>query len=96
VSAASPRAARWLALAATPTFAVMALVTSLQAAGAGVMLCSATPGGSPLDGMVMMYLLMSAFHAGPWLRLSWARPTPPGRRSGRPACWPTTGWWRSR
>ena len=73
MSAASPRAARWLALAAAPTFAVMALVTGLQAAGSGVMLCSATPGRSPVDGMVVMYLLMSGFHVAPWLRRSSGR-----------------------
>ena len=33
--------------------------------GAPDMLCSA----SPLTGMVPMYLLMSAFHAAPWLKL---------------------------
>jgi hypothetical protein len=33
------------------------------------MLCAALQGGSPLSGMVAMYLLMSAFHLGPWLRL---------------------------
>ena len=70
MSAVPSRPARWLALAATPTFAVMALVTSLQGAGSGVMLCSATPVGSPLDGMTVMYLLMSGFHAAPWLHLS--------------------------
>jgi len=70
MTAGSPRAARWLALAAAPTFAVMALVTGLQGTGSGVVLCEAAPGGSPIDGMVLMYLLMSAFHAAPWLRLS--------------------------
>jgi hypothetical protein len=30
-------------------------------------LCSAH--GSLMSGMVPMYLLMSAFHAGPWLRM---------------------------
>ena len=61
-------AADWLSLAAAPTFAVMALVT---AAGGGPldMLCASGPGASWLAGMVPMYLLMSAFHAGPWLRL---------------------------
>jgi hypothetical protein len=73
VNAAPSRTARWLALAAAPTFAAMALVTGLQATHAGVMLCSATPGGSQLDGMVVMYLLMSGFHAAPWLRLSSGR-----------------------
>jgi hypothetical protein len=60
------RAADGLRLAATPTFAVMALVTS---AGAPAdMICSAAH-ASPLSGMAPMYLLMSAFHAGPWLTL---------------------------
>jgi len=64
------RAARWLALAAAPTFAGMALVTGLQGTGPGVMLCQAGPGASPIDGMVVMYLLMSGFHLAPWLALS--------------------------
>jgi hypothetical protein len=58
--------AKWLGLAASPTFAAMALLTSL---GSGPMvLCSATA-GFPLAGMVPMYLLMSVFHAAPWLKL---------------------------
>jgi hypothetical protein len=60
------RLAAALGLAATPTFAVMALAAG--AAGPADMMCSAAP-ASPLAGMVPMYLLMSAFHAGPWLRL---------------------------
>jgi hypothetical protein len=63
VGAPRPGAADWLSLAAAPTFAVMALLT--LAGGAPDMLCSA----SPLTGMVPMYLLMSAFHAAPWLKL---------------------------
>ena len=56
----------WLSLAAAPTFATMALITAALGGGAGP-LCS--PDGSLMSGMVPMYLLMSAFHAGPWLRL---------------------------
>ena len=59
--------ATWLGLAASPTFAAMALLTSLGNAPM-VMLCSGTT-GFPLGGMVPMYLLMSVFHATPWLRL---------------------------
>ena len=57
-------AAGWLGLAAAPTFAVMALLTYLFGGGVD-MLCSM----SPLSGMVPMYVLMSAFHLAPWLRL---------------------------
>jgi hypothetical protein len=61
-------AAGWLGLAAAPTFAVMAL---LAGAGGGPpdMLCSAAQDASPLSGMVPMYVLMSAFHSAPWLKL---------------------------
>jgi hypothetical protein len=63
--------AKWLGLAASPTFAAMALLTSL---GSGPMvLCSATA-GFPLGGMVPMYLLMSVFHVTPWLRVIAGRP----------------------
>jgi len=33
------------------------------------MMCSATDGVSLLSGMVPMYVLMSAFHSAPWLKL---------------------------
>ena len=64
-----------LSLAAAPTFAIMALLTGIQDAGMPGMLCSAAHDASPLTGMVPMYLLMSAFHSAPWLRLStnWRR-----------------------
>jgi len=60
-------AADWLCLAATPTFAIMALLTVLG--GEPDFLCAAMQHASPLDGMVPMYLLMSAFHSAPWLKL---------------------------
>lgn len=59
-------AAGWLAFAAAPVFAVMALLTHLSG---GDMLCTAAPGASSLTGMTTMYALMSAFHLSPWLRL---------------------------
>ena len=61
--------ARWLGLAAAPTFAIMALLTAVAGGGQPAMLCSAMPDGSPLGSMATMYALMSAFHATPWLRL---------------------------
>jgi hypothetical protein len=62
-------AADWLSLAAAPTFALMALVTVVFGGGAADMLCGAAQGMSPLGGMIPMYLLMSAFHFTPWLKL---------------------------
>ncbi|MDF2117702.1 hypothetical protein PY365_19155 [Roseiarcaceae bacterium H3SJ34-1] len=60
------RETEWLSLAAAPTFAAMALLTN-SLGGAPEMLC--TTGGTWLTGMVPMYLLMSAFHSAPWLKL---------------------------
>jgi hypothetical protein len=65
--------ADWLSLAAAPTFAVMALLTGCLG-GTPDMMCS--QGTWPFAGMVPMYVLMSAFHLTPWLRLI------AGRRSG--------------
>jgi len=70
--AAALGAADWLCLAAAPTFAIMALLSGVLGGGAPDMLCS---GASPLSGMTAMYLLMSAFHAAPWLKLVSRRPT---------------------
>jgi hypothetical protein len=58
--------ARPLALAAAPTFALMALLAGHGASP----ICAAAPGFLPLDGMTAMYLLMSLFHLPPWLRLA--------------------------
>jgi hypothetical protein len=70
--AAAFGAADWLCLAAAPTFAIMALLTGLGG-GAPDMLCAAAQDMSPLNGMVPMYLLMSAFHSAPWLKLIFSR-----------------------
>ena len=66
-AAVARAAADWLSLAAAPTFAVMAVMTATG--GQPQWLCAAAHPGSPLSGMVPMYLLMSAFHTAPWLRL---------------------------
>lgn len=67
--------ADWLCLAAAPTFALMALLTAISGSGPQ-MLCTAD--ASPFNGMVAMYMLMSAFHSSPWLKLI------AGRRKDRP------------
>ena len=55
---------RLLALAPTPTFALLAVLS----AGKESPICSAFH-SSPFTGMVAMYVLMSVFHAGPWLKI---------------------------
>jgi hypothetical protein len=51
---AASRMARWLPLAAAPTFATMAVFTGIFGDGVHT---------------VPMYVLMSAFNAAPWLQL---------------------------
>jgi len=67
--AAARRTTEWLGLAAAPTFAIMALLTSVLGGGQPDILCSAAEHASPLSGMTAMYLLMSVFHSPPWLKL---------------------------
>ena len=64
--------AEWLCLAATPTFAILALLTGLLGGSRMDSVCSAGS-WAPLSGMVPMYLLMSAFHSPPWLKLMFGR-----------------------
>ena len=61
-----------LCLAATPTFAIMALLSAIFSDGTADMLCAADH-ASMLTGMVPMYVLMSVFHASPWLKLVFGR-----------------------
>lgn len=61
--------ADWLGLAAAPTFAMMALLTGVPGGEPLNVLCGPAHSVSLLGGMAPMYLLMSAFHSAPWLRL---------------------------
>lgn len=72
-------AAGWLCLAAAPTFLGMALLTGLHGGDPADLFCSATQHASPLSGMAPMYLLMSAFHSPPWLKLIASRSRRPRR-----------------
>jgi len=63
---AAPALSRWLGLAAAPTFAVAAWWGQI---GAHPDICTAVHGSHALSGMTLMYLLMSVFHASPWLKL---------------------------
>lgn len=63
--------ARWLGLAAAPTFALMAWISAVGSAG--MTMCSAAPAFMPISDMALMYLLMSLFHVSPWLKLFSAR-----------------------
>src|SRR5258708_2615041 len=68
-NAAALGAVDWLSLAAAPTFAIMALLTSVLGGGAPDMLCSAVQHASPLSGMLGSCGLMTAFFAAAGLRL---------------------------
>ena len=73
-------AARALSYAASPTFALMALAAQVHAAPDMM----GMPMPSPLVGMPAMYLLMSVFHASPWLKL-FARQAAQSTMQGHPA-----------
>jgi hypothetical protein len=62
--------ADWVALAAAPTFAIMALLVGVSSEA------------SPLSGMVLMYVLMAAFETVAWLKLISSRRS--GSREDKP------------
>lgn len=61
---------RWLPLAATPTFALMAVLTAILGNDVQSVICLGNSAGSLTHNMGIMYLLMSVFHVTPWIR--WA------------------------
>jgi hypothetical protein len=65
-------AAGWLALAASPTFALMAWIAANDAPP--IALCSSGSSILPIDGMTAMYVLMSLFHLTSWLKLTSSPP----------------------
>jgi hypothetical protein len=69
-------------LAAAPTFAIMALTTGILGGGPGYMICPADH-ASLLDGMVPMYLVMSAFHSSTVFESISMRPS--SRKRTRPS-----------
>jgi hypothetical protein len=66
-SAVAQALANALAFAAAPSFALLALWTAF-AGDRSAMLCMGMHDASSLNGMAVMYGLMSAFHATPWLK----------------------------
>jgi hypothetical protein len=77
LAAAALGAADWVCLAPAPTFAIMALLTGVLGGGQQDMFCSAAQYALLLGGMLWMYLLMSASHSAPWLKLISSRRTVP-------------------
>jgi hypothetical protein len=71
-------AADWLCLAATPIFAIMALLTYVFGGGVPDALCLSAHDATGLTGMVPMYGVMSALHLAPWLGLFGGRGTAEG------------------
>jgi hypothetical protein len=58
----------WLGLAASPTFALMALIAAVDAPP--LALCAGGIRMLPIDDMTAMYVLMSLFHLPSWLKLA--------------------------
>ena len=67
--AAILRIARFLPVVTAPVFVLMAITTVLFDTSQANAICLAPGSSTPINGMVVMYLLMAAFHLSPWLRL---------------------------
>jgi hypothetical protein len=65
-------AAGWLALAASPTFALMAWIAANAAPT--IAFCSSGSSILSIHGMTAMYALMSLFHLTSWLKLASSPP----------------------
>jgi hypothetical protein len=74
-------AANWLSLAATPTFALMALLAGVFGGASGAHSPGMHGSYGQIAGMALMYLLMSVFHAAPWLTLLATRRAAAARRA---------------
>jgi hypothetical protein len=85
---AALRVADGLSFGATPTFAFMATITGILGGDLHELLCSAASHSSVLSGMVPMYVLMSASHSAPWLKLisRWRSGTRAAGLTQRAAC----------
>jgi hypothetical protein len=66
---AALRVADGLSFGAAPTFVFMATIAGIFGGDPHELLCSVAPHSSVLSGMAPMYVLMSAFHSTPWLKL---------------------------
>jgi hypothetical protein len=67
---AAPKAGAILSFAASPVFAVMALLSLVDGSRHAMLICGAAGDALSPNGMTAMYLLMSAFHVAPWLTLA--------------------------
>jgi hypothetical protein len=65
--AAARHVAKWLHLAAAPVFVLMTLAAMLDTSPIAMACMGGDPTWWSTGGMAPMYLLMAAFHLGPWL-----------------------------
>ena len=85
-----------LSLAAAPIFALMALLAGVFGGASGMHSSGMHGFYGLIDGMALMYLLMSVFHAAPWLTLLAIRRAAAARRADSRASRPRHRVRRSR